>query len=89
MSAAFLGRADGLCYGALVALKILEKGLHPSRNVDPFGQLPCDCDEVCVYITNGESIGDDLLECPHCHYVLTLRDLFAAMKMPPGVMPPG
>lgn len=68
-------------------LCILESALHPSRSVDPFSQLPCAHEEVRVFITNGESIGDDLLECPICEYVLTLRDLFSALRMPPELLP--
>ena len=33
------------------------------------------------------SMGDDLLECTRCKYVVSLRDLFAAMSMPPGLLP--
>ncbi len=42
---------------------------------------------VWVHITNGESIGDDLLECQRCNYVVSLRDLFAAMSMPAAPLP--
>jgi len=50
--------------------------------VDPFGQLPCEHETVVVHITNGAGMGDDLLECPTCEYVLSLSDLYAAIKMP-------
>lgn len=56
--------------------------MHPRLHVDPFGQLPCEHDEVRIHITNGESMGDDLLECDDCGYVVTLRDLYAAVRMP-------
>lgn len=61
--------------------------LHARTSVDPFGQLPCQHESVRVYITNGGSIGDDLLECPECSYTVTLQDLFSALRMPPGLLP--
>ncbi len=70
-----------------MTLRILKSDLHPRSSVDPFGQLPCQCETVRVYITNGDSIGDDLLECSYCGYTVTLHDLFAAMRMPPGMTP--
>jgi hypothetical protein len=63
----------------------MKSDLHARTSVDPFGQLPCHHESVRVYITNGESIGDDLLECPECGYTVTLQDLFSAMKMPSGL----
>lgn len=75
------------CYRLPVSLRILKSDLHPRTSVDPFGQLPCEHDAVRVHITNGESIGDDLLECPECKYTVTLQDLFTAMRMPPGLVP--
>ena len=70
-----------------MSLRIIKSDLHPRTSVDPFGQLPCELETVRVYITNGESIGDDLLECPTCNYAVTLQDLFSAMRMPPGLVP--
>lgn len=61
---------------------ILKSDLHPKTSVDPFGQLPCTHDKVRVYITNGESLGDDLVECNECDLVVTMRDLYAAVRMP-------
>ena len=68
-------------------MQIIETNSHPQAMVDPFGQLPCEHTMVLVHITNGESIGDDLLECPTCDYVVTLRDLYAAVRMPAELMP--
>jgi hypothetical protein len=70
-----------------VSLRILKSDLHPRTSVDPFGQLPCEHDVMRVYITNGETIGHDLLECSDCGYVVTLQDLYSAFKMPPGLLP--
>ena len=65
----------------------MKSDLHPRTSVDPFGQLPCNHNEMRVYITNGESMGQDLLECSSCGYVVTLQDLYAAFQMPPGLVP--
>lgn len=83
--------ADGLgavsCYPATVTLRILQEAAHPRIQVDPFGQLPCEHENVLVHTTNGEQLGDDLLECVHCKYVVSLSDLYAAIRMPPGLGP--
>jgi hypothetical protein len=71
-----------------VTLRILESGRHLRQQVDPFGQLPCEHEQVWVHITNGDGMGDDLLECESCQYVVTLRDLFSALMMPPGLRLP-
>ncbi len=60
----------------------MEQGRHERAQIDPFGQLPCQHRTVIVHITNGRSLGDDLLECSSCGYVVTLSDLYAAIKMP-------
>ena len=74
-------------YNASVSLRIVSSDCHPRMSVDPFGQLPCKHPVVWVHITDGDSMGDDLLECTSCKYVVSLRDLFAAMSMPPGLLP--
>jgi hypothetical protein len=64
-------------------LRVLETGEHPRVVVDPFRMLPCQCDTVLVHITNGFSIGDDLVECLHCELVVRLGDLYERMPKPP------
>ncbi|MCP4447703.1 MAG: hypothetical protein GY811_20555 [Myxococcales bacterium] len=68
-----------------MTLRILEETIHPRMRVDPFGQLPCKHKNIVVHTTNGEQLGDDLLECQRCEYVITLSDLYAAIRMPPGL----
>ena len=65
-----------------MSLRIMDSGQHPRVSVDPFGQLPCEHESITVHITNGERLGDDILECASCGYTLTLSDLYAAVKMP-------
>lgn len=65
-----------------MSLRIIESGRHPRLSVDPFGQLPCEHETIWVHITNGERLGDDILECGECGYTLSLSDLYAAVKMP-------
>ena len=75
------------CYPAKVTLRIMEEAAHPRIQVDPFGQLPCKHENVLVHTTNGKQLGDDLLECTRCEYVVSLSDLYAAVRMPPGLAP--
>jgi hypothetical protein len=75
------------CYPRAVTLRILAEAAHPRTQVDPFGQLPCKHKNVLVHTTNGDQLGDDLLECPRCEYVVSLSDLYAAIRMPPGLGP--
>ncbi len=70
-----------------MTLQVLGEAKHPRAVVDPFGQLPCKHVNIVVHTTNGDQLGDDLLECPRCGYVVSLRDLYAAVRMPPGMMP--
>lgn len=64
-------------------MRIVAFDRHPARTVDPFGLLPCRHRSVLVHITNGDLLGDDLVECRPCGYVVTLADLYRSM-MPPG-----
>jgi len=71
----------------VVTLRILEEAAHLRTEVDPFGQLPCKHEAVLVHTTNGKQLGDDLLECTDCEYVVSLSDLYAAVRLPPGLLP--
>lgn len=75
------------CYPLVVSLQIVQSDRHERIQVDPFGQLPCEHETVVVHTTNGHGLGDDLLECPLCRYAVSLSDLYAAIKMPPGLLP--
>lgn len=83
--------ADGMgtvsCYPAGVSLQIMRSDPHPRIQVDPFGQLPCEHESIVIHTTNGQGLGDDLLECPRCEYAVSLSDLYAAIKLPPGLLP--
>lgn len=59
---------------------------HPVAKVDPFGRLPCRHQTVTVHITDGESIGEDLVECRRCGYAMRLADLYEGL-FPPGGPP--
>jgi hypothetical protein len=63
-------------------MKIVASAEHPTHQVDPFRDLPCDCTSVTVHITDCRSIGDDLVECRRCGYVLRLADLYGTMPRP-------
>ncbi len=65
-----------------MSLRIMDSGEHQRTSVDPFQQLPCLHETIWVHITNGERLGDDIVECVPCGYTLTLSDLYAAVKMP-------
>ena len=69
----------------MTKVKVLSSAEHPRATVEgPFATFPCECDTVnlIVHITNGESLGDDLAECPECHTVISLGDLYAHIAMP-------
>ncbi len=63
-------------------MRVMVKGRHPARHVDPFHLLPCAHATVVVHITDGDSLGEDLVECPRCRYVIRIADLYAGMSMP-------
>jgi hypothetical protein len=65
--------------------EILQSKEHPRKLVEgPFATFPCECDtdSLIVHITNGETMGDDLVECPECRVMLSFGDLYAGLKMP-------
>ena len=70
-----------------MSLRILSSESTLRTRVDPFDQLPCEHQEILVHTTNGDSLGDDLVQCVSCDFVITLRDLYAAVRMPPGTLP--
>lgn len=78
---------DGTQYSR--AMRIVASGEHPRRKVDPFGRLPCRHDTVAVHITDGQSVGDDVVECRPCGYALRLADLYQGLFPGPGGATPG
>lgn len=66
--------------------KILASREEPASVVDPFRARPCTCATVTVHTTDGEYLGDDLVECGACGWRLTLRELYRD-HMPPGGIP--
>lgn len=60
-------------------LRILQTDRHPARSVDPFRLLPCACATIEVHITNGTSMGDDLVECSEHGWVLPMFELYRGM----------
>ena len=69
-------------------MRVMAKDSHPARKVDPFGLLPCGHDTVVVHITDAESMGEDLVECTECTYIVRLADLYAGIRMPGADGPP-
>lgn len=66
----------------MYVVKILASDEHPAARVDPFGARPCRCDTVTVHITDGESLGDDFVECRRCGWKMTLRELYKDVAPP-------
>ena len=62
--------------------RIIESREHPASKVDPFNARPCDCDTVVVHITDGETLGDDIVECQVCGWRLTMRELYKDVTPP-------
>jgi hypothetical protein len=62
--------------------KIVDSREHPATTVDPFNARPCRCDTVIVHITDGETMGDDIAECPRCGWKMTLRELYKDVVPP-------
>lgn len=62
--------------------KIVKSRRHPASTVDPFNARPCRCETVIVHITDGETMGDDIAECPDCGWKLTLRELYKDVVPP-------
>lgn len=66
-------------------MRVVAVARHPSRRLDPFGLLPCRHRSVLVHTTDGEFLGDDMVECRPCGYVITLFDLYRSVSLPPGL----
>lgn len=81
-----LGARDASSDATVGIVKVLSQKRHSVTDVDPFGRLPCKHRTVIVHITDGESMGDDLVECDRCGYVIRLADLYKGLF--PGGMPP-
>jgi hypothetical protein len=60
----------------ITAMRVMASKVHDSAEMDPFGFLPCDHGSVVVHILDADTMGEDLVECPVCGYVITLADLF-------------
>ncbi len=60
-------------------MRVMASAEHATAEMDPFGFLPCQHQTVLIHILDGETMGEDLVECQHCGYVVTMADLFRPM----------
>jgi hypothetical protein len=60
--------------------RVLDSRYHPAEAVDPFGLRPCRHARVLVHTTDGDSLGDDLVECRRCGWSTRLADLYAPLR---------